>query len=487
MALTLKASGVSDVAAFRWLEAPDPKSLERALALLTDLGALGSREEGGAEGELTPLGRRMLAFPAHPRYARMLLEAHDQGCVRDIVLVAAITQGRNLLRRAEGKQMQDLRDDRLGEKAESDFVLQMRAHRFASESNFNPQRCRELGINALAAREAAALADQFLRIARDEGLDTTARDTSNEAIQRCVLAGFPDQVAMRLDAGTLRCALVHGRKGVLARESAVHHAPLLVASEVREIEGKDAERQVLLTFATAVKEEWLRELFPEAFHEEIQVQFDSVQRRVVAKRISRFRDLVLKAKETDQVPLDQAAVLLAEQVALGACPLKLWDEPVEQWITRLNLLAGWYPEWELPRLGLEDRQLLIEQICHGAISYREIKERAVWPTVKSWLSDAQQSLVDEYAPERFQMPNGRKFKIVYDPKAAPTIAARIQDLYGVESDLRIAGGRVPLVIQVLAPNQRPIQVTQNLANFWKESYPKIRQELQRKYPKHEWR
>jgi ATP-dependent helicase HrpB len=428
----------------------------------------------------------MLAFPAHPRYARMLLAAHDFDCVSSVALVAALTQGRHLLRRAEGKEVQEKRDDKLGEKAESDFTMLIRAQRFAEKSNFNPQTCRELGINALAAREAASLASQFLAIARDEGLRTEGANDSPEAIQRCVLAGFPDHVAMRLDAGTLRCALVHGRKGVLARESAVHHSPLVVAAEVREMEIK-GERQVLLTLATAIKEDWLRELFPDAFADSTDVRFDSVQRRVVAKQIVRFHDLLLRAKETDRVPLDQAAVLLAEQVESGACVLKNWDNAVEQWILRLNQLADWQPELQMPKLGPDDRRTLIEHICHGAISYREIKERPVWPTVKSWLSPTQQQWLDEYAPERLPAPNGRNFKITYAANAAPTIAARIQDLYGVETEIRIANRRVPVVIQVLAPNHRPIQVTQNLANFWKESYPKIKQELQRKYPKHLWK
>src|SRR6201999_10049 len=162
--LTLKASGVEDVAGFRWLEPPDARGLERALTLLTDLGAL------DPSGAISPLGRRMLAFPAHPRYARMLLAADELGCVRPVVLIAALTQGRHLLRRAEGKQMEQEREDSLGENAESDFFLLMRAHRFAEQRNFNPQACRPLGINAMAAREAAALTDQFLRIAKDEDL-----------------------------------------------------------------------------------------------------------------------------------------------------------------------------------------------------------------------------------------------------------------------------------------------------------------------------
>jgi ATP-dependent helicase HrpB len=427
----------------------------------------------------------MLAFPAHPRYARMLLAADDLGCVRSVALIAALTQGRHLLQRAGGKQMQSDRDDRLGDNAESDFFLLMRAHRFAEQRNFNPGPCRELGINALAAREAAALAEQFLRIARDEGLDTEARESSADALQRCVLAGFPDMVAMRLDSGTLRCALVHGRKGVLARESVVG-APLLVASEVREVAIR-GEVETLLTLATAIREEWLRELFPEAFVESAEVFFDSSLRRVLAKRQTRFHDLVLHAEQSDKVPLEQAAALLAREVEAGACPLKQWDNAVDQWILRLNQLATWRPEFALPRIGDDERRMLVEQICLGATSYKEIKERPVWPTVKAWLSPTQQELLDDYAPERLELPNGRKAKITYAANAAPSIAARIQDLYGVTGELRIARHTVPLVIQVLAPNHRPIQITQNLATFWKESYPKIKQELQRKYPKHEWR
>jgi ATP-dependent helicase HrpB len=477
--LTLKASDVNDVAAFRWLEPPDARGLERALTLLTDLGAI------DGSGAITPHGRRMLAFPTHPRYARMLLAAHELGCVRPAALIAALTQGRNLLRRADGKQMEEDRERALGEGAESDFFMLMRAHRFAEERNFNPQTCRQLGINAIAAREAAALADQFVRIAKDEKLNVDSRDTSDEALQRCVLAGFPDMVAMRLDQGTLRCALVHARKGVLARESVVS-TPLLVASEVREVAIR-GEVETLLTLATAIREEWLRELFPDGFAETTEVFFDSTLRRVLAKKQTRFRDLVLRAEQSDKVPAEQAAVLLAREVEAGTCPLKNWDNAVDQWILRLNQLASWYPEFELPPIGEEDRRMLIEQICLGATSYKDIKERQVWPTVRSWLSPVQQDLLEKYAPERIELPNGRKAKITYDPKAAPTIATRIQDLYGVDTEIRIGGNRVPVVIQVLAPNHRPIQITQNLATFWKDSYPKIKQELQRKYPRHEWR
>jgi ATP-dependent helicase HrpB len=266
----------------------------------------------------------------------------------------------------------------------------------------------------------------------------------------------------------------------------VHDSPLLVASEVREVESRD-DVQTLLTLATAVKEEWLLELFPDALSKTTEVAYDTTQRRVMARNVTRFRDLEIRAERTDNVPAEQAAALLAVEVGSGRCPLANWNFDVEQWIIRLDRLAAWCPEYELPPLTPADRRTLLEQLCLGATSYREIKDRAVWPVVKSWLSPAQQDLLDRMAPERLELPGGRRAKITYAENAEPTLAARIQDLYGVEGDLRIAGGKVPLVIQVLAPNQRPVQVTSSLSTFWKESYPKLKQELSRKYPRHEWR
>jgi len=478
--LTLKASGVEDIAAFRWLEPPDPRALARAEQLLADLSAL-------ADNGITALGRRMLAFPVHPRYARMLLAAQEYHCVPAIALIAALTQGLNLLRRLEGKQAREDRDDVLGGETESDFFILMRAFRYAEKSGFDSRRCGRLGINAGAAREASQLNDQFLAIARDEGLDLQTGEIKPGSIQRCVLAGFPDQVAARLDAGTLRCALVHGRRAVLARESGVHDAALVVASEIREIESSEKERQVLLTLATKIEEPWLRELFPESFREETRVEFDPVLRRIVGRRVTQFHDLVLRSEEF--IPKDEpaAAQILAREILAGTCPLKHWDNAVEQWIARVNFIATEFPEMQFPTIGEAEKLLLLEQVCHGATSYKEIKERSVLPVVKSWLNPGQQKALDDLAPERIKLASGRAAKIIYAENAAPTIAARIQDLYDTPHGLSVGRGRIPLRIQVLAPNNRPIQITNDLETFWREGYPKIKKELQRKYPKHQWR
>ena len=518
--LTLKASGVDDIHAFRWLETPDRKSLDRAENLLKDLGALDR-----ATGDLTPLGREMLTFPVHPRYSRMLLAAREWNCVRPVALLAALTQSRNLFTRSEGRQMEQDRADILGDEHDSDFFLLMRAFRYAENAKFDPGRCRRLGIHALTARQAGELFEQFLKIDHDShhrsgpaskppGDDvpttdaeyaqpathdpqpaTSASDNSL-AIRKCVLVGFSDQLARRLDEGTLRCQLVGNRRGVLARESAVGSARLLVAAEVREIQkGGHDELATLLSLATSVEEDWLRELYPADFSEHEEIFYDDTARRVLVRRQRRFRDLALVEKEFDDPPQEQAAALLAAEIIAGRCPLKNWDAAVEQWIARVNSLAVWMPELGLPPITPDDRRALLEQLCYGSTTYKAIKDRPVWPTIRSWLSPQQQEWIETYAPERIELVTTRgprKVKLTYSEDAAnhsapPVLAARIQELYDVTGGLKVAAGRVAVTIQVLAPNHRPIQVTQDLANFWRESYPKHKQELQRKYPRHEWR
>jgi ATP-dependent helicase HrpB len=479
--LTLKASGVTDLRKFRWLEPPEEQALSHAEELLQDLGALDH------SSHITQVGRKMLAFPLHPRYSRMLLAAAEYGCVYQACLVAALTQGRELLLRNTDSGTARYREDLLGDKAASDFWLLMRAWTYASKNQFRLEACRRLGIHMVTARQVGPLFQQFLDIAKREGLETAPREVPDEALQKCILIGFSDRVSRRIDSGTLRCDLVHGRRGILARESAVQNSQLLVAAEVREVEGKDKTVNTLLSLATAIEEPWLRQLFPEDIGIVQRVFYDATAKRVYAEEQLKFRDLAIGNRRVEPPPADEAARLLAQEVIAGRLVLKGWDHTVEQWVLRLNLLGQWCPELALPPIAEADRQHLIEQLCHGAIGYKDIKDKPVKPVVRAWLSSAQQDLVEKHAPERLTLMNDHAAKVSYDAGAPPHIAVRIQQLYDVTTTPTIAMGRVPVLVHILAPNMRPVQITQDLANFWREQYPRVKQELQRKYPKHQWR
>jgi ATP-dependent helicase HrpB len=481
--LTLKAAGVDDLRRFRWLEAPAMDALAAAETLLSDLGALDDA------GQITDRGRRMVAFPAHPRYARMLLAAGERGCVRQVALVAALTQGRELVLRKPGRDVEARRAELFGDRGPSDYWLWVRAWEHAVSEGFRVESCARLGVHGVGARQVGRVYEQFLAIARREGLnlESAQQEIREEEVRKCILAGFPDRLAKRMDRGTLRCEMAHGRRGVLARESVVQDASFLVVGEVREAVRAGADSGAWYSMATAVEVEWVRELFGAEIERSTEVDWDPASRRVVATERECFRGLELVSRRLDAPPSDAAARLLAEEVRAGRVVLPSWDHAVEQWIQRLNFLARSCPELALPVIGEEERRHLLEQVCHGAVSARELKTRDARGVVAAWLGPAQRALVEEQAPERVRLANGRTPKVVYEAGAAPHVALRIQELYGVESVPKLALGRVPVVVQILAPSMRPVQVTQDLPGFWREQYPKVKQELQRKYPKHEWR
>lgn len=478
--LSLKAAGIDDLGSFRWMDPPDEKSLARADQLLRDLGALDAQS-----GRIAPTGRRMLSFPVHPRYARMFLAAQELGCVRAAALIAALTQSRGLLLRAE-KRVEEERAEIFGEGI-SDFLILIRAYSYAQQHDFRIEALRPLAIHAEAARQVRKLFEQFLDIARGEKLDIGSDAARDEAIARCVLAAFADQVARRRSGGTLVCDIVHGRRGQLARSSVAQNSRLIVSADINEIEGRGGDAQVILSLATEIEESWLREMFPGNFQDRVSHVFDNSQNRVVVRREKVFRDLVIESQDRDATPSAEATICLAQVVKDGDLKLTAWDDAVEQWIERVNFLAKALPDQNIPALGPEEREYIVHLACEGATSYREIKDRPILPLARSLLEPHQQHFVDRHAPERYELPGGRRAKITYGTDAGPVLSARIQDLYGVEEDLKIAMGRVPVTIHVLAPNHRPVQVTKSLKNFWVEAYPKLKQQLQRQYPKHEWR
>ena len=479
--LLLLSSGWGEAATFPWYEKPDDKALQRALTVLADLGAV------DAHGKLTNLGRRMSVFPAHPRYARMLLAAGDLDCVYEVCRIAGLAQGRDILFRKVDDRTENARDS-VEQEDGSDFFPRLALLQRAVEMKFDADACDRFGVHGQAARQADQAARQFLRLAEGQGLPVSDRIADPAAVRRCLLLGFSDRLAVRLDAGTLRCALVHGRTGELRRESSIRNAKLLVAAEVDEIQARGGVT-TYLSLATAIEEAWLQELFPAEFSTVNQVRYDGSQRRVVTRVERRFRDLVLEAKERDDAPSDAASRLLAEEVAAGRLELEKWDAPVDAWIRRVNFLSKHCPELGIPPFDEAARRMVIEEVCAGAVAYRDIRDRPVFGVVRGWLTHEQAMALESYCPEKIILPRKKHpARIEYTEDGQAEVEATVQELYdfpGVK--LRVCLGKVPMVVCIQSPARRTQQRTTDLDAFWKGSYEGVKKELRGRYPKHEWR
>ncbi len=487
--LTLKAAGHDRLEPqdFSWLEPPDENSLKRAELLLSDLGALHLKD-----GCLTENGRMMAKYPLHPRYARIFLAARDYQCLPVMALIVAFAQERSLLMPLKDQRMEDRREEMLGlkGKVESDFLAVLLAWSAARSHQYDLKFCQKWGIHAHAARQAERLAAQFLSIAQKQG---DAGGNQNHEVQwdgdsigRCLLAGFSDHLAKRRDRGTLRCTLVHGHSGELRRQSAVRDHPLFVSAEIveRDVRGNVS---LLLGMNTAVKEEWLREIFPGELVEEALHHYDPRLRKVLQIRQRRFRDLVLECMEVGSPDLEKSAKILAREVFEGRLKLKHWDATVETWINRVNLVAASHPEYESPAITDNERFFFLQQICHGAVGYREIKDRQTLPVLQDWLGPEHHPLLEHLAPTHYTLPSGKSLKIRYEPNGKAVLSATIQQLYDAPDKPAVADSRIPLTIELLAPNRRPVQVTNDLGAFWTGAYPEIKKQLKGRYPKHEWR
>mgnify|MGYP000533342534 FL=1 len=479
--LLLLSSGWGEAATFPWYEKPDDKALQRALTVLADLGAV------DAQGKLTNLGRRMSVFPAHPRYARMLLAAGDLDCVYEVCRIAGLAQGRDILFRKVDDRTENARDS-VEQEDGSDFFPRLALLQCAVEMKFDADACDRFGVHGQAARQADQAARQFLRLAEGQGLPVSDRIADPAAVRRCLLLGFSDRLAVRLDAGTLRCALVHGRTGELRRESSIRNAKLLVAAEVDEIQARGGVT-TYLSLATAIEEAWLQELFPAEFSTVNQVRYDGSQRRVVTRVERRFRDLVLEAKERDDAPSDAASRLLAEEVAAGRLELEKWDAPVDAWIRRVNFLAKHCPELGIPPFDDAARRMVIEEVCAGAVAYRDIRDRPVFGVVRGWLTHEQAMALESYCPEKIILPRKKHpARIEYTEDGQAEVEATVQELYDFPgSKLRVCLGKVPMVVCIQSPARRTQQRTTDLDAFWKGSYEGVKKELRGRYPKHEWR
>ena len=200
-----------------------------------------------------------------------------------------------------------------------------------------------------------------------------------------------------------------------------------------------------------------------------------------------FRDLTLESIIRDITSSPEASTVLAQGIMEAELPLPTWNEESPAWIHRWQWLHRFHPELELPEWTEELHSMAFQQCCQGALSYREVKDRPAVPALETLLSPAQRAAFVRLASTHYALPSGRKAPLRYQPNGDVILSAAIQDLFGLASAPKLASGRVIVTVEILAPNRRPIQITRDLVSFWKEAYPKIKIELSRRYPKHEWK
>jgi ATP-dependent RNA helicase HrpB len=475
--LELRAWGLRDVRGFGWLEAPAEGALQRAEHLLAQLGAV---DVGGG---LTAIGRRMLELSVPPRLARILVEAERAGCAEAGALLAALASERDicLAQRA-------LTGDRAGPAARhavgsSDLLVRMELFGEAARARFAPSACRTLRLEHRSVR-AVERARRQLQRALGRG-DQLVGDADEDLLLRCTLAGYPDRVVRRRNAGSARGVMVGGTGVVLMESSVVRDTELFVAVEVDA--GRRGERsEARIRLASAVRAEWLPAMLPTSVRQRREVVFHPEQERVVVRVREQFHDLVLHERLDPAVDPSEAGTVLAEAARRDLGRAAHIGDTERVWLDRVRFLQQYMPELALPA---DVEALLVDAIvalCAGCRSFAETRAADLLGALGRQLTHQQRMALDREAPSRYRLPSGRAVAITYTGGKPPAAAARIQELFGLTGTPRLAAGRVPLVIELLAPNGRPVQITDDLESFWRTTYAEVRKQLRGRYPKHAW-
>lgn len=483
VALLLHSLGIREAATFDWLDKPDPQSVLRAERLLTMLGAL-------LDSELTPIGRQMLRLPMHPRYSRMLIEASQRGCVPDAALCAALVSGRDLLARLDRDDAQTQAAREMFEAREdSDFITLLRAYDFAKSNRFSFDRCRSYGINAQVARQVEQTCQQILQVAHQQRLyDRDAPPASpvkhdDEALLRCLVAGFIDQLAKRRAPGKPACDLTEQRQGQLVRESVVQEAPFFVAANLRETPA----RQTLLSLATAVKPAWIAEMFPQHLTTTVEHLFDATNRRVAAAKLTRYRDLVIERK-SQQRELDPAASgrCLAEAHRAGAFELPLMDHRLKQFIARVNLIHAHVPELEFAPFDADAITACLARAFKGLSLVKEAQAAPLAHAFHQHLEKGQIPWLDELLPLTIPWAESRTTKVSY-VNDTPEAQVKLQDCFALKEHPNLCEGRLPVLLNICLPDGKRLVTTTDWPHFLARDWAKHRVTVAKKFPGHVWR
>jgi ATP-dependent helicase HrpB len=504
--LLLHSLRIKKAARFDWLDKPDAVAIERAEALLHLLGAIDEATE-----ELTPVGRQMLRLPMHPRYSRMLVEAAKYGCVPPAALCAALVSGRDVMMRLtrDDKHISEARE-LFEASAESDFYTLIRAYQFAKNNHFGVESCRRYGIHGQTARQVEQTFDQLLQIARQQKLivpeppasspapaDKGAANknaSSDDPLLRCIMAGFIDQLCIRRSQGTLDCELTEGRQGTLVRESVVQNATLFVAASIREVPSRTSENLTLLSLASAVKLEWILEMFPQQVNSRIEHLYDRTHKRVAAVKLIRFRDLVIHHEHQRELDPTASGRCLAEAWRKGWFELPLFNHDVKQFVARVNCIAAVSPELEFPPF---DEQALMAAAARAFSGFSLAKEAQATPLKDSFLrhlAPEQRGWLDELAPMSIPWGESKQLKLQYPESPLdedgepnpPEAQVKIHETFAIKDHPHICEGKLPVKLWLCSPDGKRLEPTFNWPAFRNLTYPKLKAQLKAKFPALLW-
>ncbi len=469
--LDLAQWGASDPTSLAFLDPPPSAALSEAKALLAELGAI------DAQGRITEEGRKLRQLPLPPRLARMVVDAAAEGAGELAATIAVLVTERGLggddvnlehridqLRRDRSKRAEDAR---------------AMVRRWASLSSPSPERG---GSPGEAGRGGVVREETPSRIASRSDLPLSG---GGEASAGAILSlAYPDRLAKSRGGGSGAFLLANGRGGNVDAASALAREPFLA---IAELTGAAASSRIILAAPITLEE--IEARFADKIEDRDTVTFDGGSASLRARRTKRLGALVLAEQIKQVTPDADTARTLAQGIVVLGLDKLPWSKAASQFRTRVEFLrkaeGDEWPDLSDEGLGrtVADwlEPILTDKTARNAIGADELSDAIM--NLVPW---ALRRRLDAEAPTHFTAPTGSAVPIDYEAEQGPTVSIRVQELFGLAQHPAIAGGRVPLVIELLSPGHKPVQITRDLPGFWRGSYADVRVDMRGRYPRHPW-
>ncbi len=466
-----------------WLSSPSENSLKQAKNSLLSIGAL------TLHNKITEKGRNICQFPLNPRLSAALLLSDKLGCLPAFALSLAIIEERTPIIPKEFKEdiVESFLSGMIREKdldRASDLRILLGAWAYAKNEDFSADRCKYVGIHANRCREAERMAIRYCRIA---GLqEFQFQFPKIKDLVEVMILAFPNHLARTKNRGTMLYESIEGYNMHVSKYSAVQKADWVIALTLVEkpLRGKIG---LEMEFVTEVEDETIKKVLNSKIEKREDVVLHPTTRMVIKRKYNQLGTIIFDLKEHESLEKKDIQNAYSKELKCGNLKLKKWNVEVEQFISRLCFITKNYPEYGITEFDKDSKFILFDEMCKDAKSWKEIRNREVLPNLISLYSSEEVSLLNQAVPSTISLKNDkRSYKIKYLNKEA-FIRIKVQDLFDVKDHPRIVFGKHLVKLEILAPNNRCVQITENLNEFWGGSYLEIKKELAGRYPKHEWR
>ncbi len=463
-ALELANWGIIDEKTLSWLDPPALGPLSEARQLLVTLGALDN------QGLITYRGRRMADLPLHPRLSRMVLAGEERGSSALACDLAALLGERDIFRRDHAGQRQV---------SSCDYVDRLEALE-EWRSKRNERSPRTLDMHACQVVEQVSKRLRGM-IKPQSGMPASMADELGILLAKA----FPDRIARQREKGSSRYLLANGTGAELGRHSALHDQPFIVAVEVIGHPGKEGT----IHGSTAISLETLRREFIDDILQQRKSVWNKEDGRVSAFLEENLGELVLSSRPVQPVGTEASTALITAIAANYDLADLPWTIAARQFQGRLKFLKAACLEREWPDLSTanlsETLSGWLAPALYGMKSLADLRRLDMLALLKGLCSWEQLRLIEQGAPTHLVVPSGSRVQLEYSD-GEPTLSVKLQEMFGLSETPTVAWGRVPVLLHLLSPARRPIQVTSDLLSFWENTYPVVRKELKGRYPKHPW-